>query len=99
MTLRNLRSLKWKKVRKGDSLSTTLFNLALEHVTRNINRGTLRTRGGQIVAYADDIVLITDNQEKRNNEGKVERITVEAGKLELRLNECKTKMMRFGRKS
>lgn len=42
----------------GDSLSTSLFNIAFEYVIRKIDRGTLR-KWGKIVAYADDIVLVT----------------------------------------
>ncbi|XP_072401635.1 uncharacterized protein [Diabrotica undecimpunctata] len=51
-----------KGVRQEDSLSATLFNLALEYIVRKINKGTLRTREGQLVANADDIVLITKNK-------------------------------------
>ncbi|XP_056640928.1 uncharacterized protein LOC130447902 [Diorhabda sublineata] len=46
-------------VRQGDALSTTLFNLALEYVMRKIDKRTIKTRSGQIVAYADDIAFIT----------------------------------------
>ena len=46
-------------VRQGDALSATLFNLALQYVPRRIEKGTVRTKGEQIVAYADDIALIT----------------------------------------
>lgn len=36
-------------VLQGDALSAMLFNIALEHVTRTINGGTLRTKRAQIV--------------------------------------------------
>src|SRR3978361_2577824 len=68
----------FKGVRQGDSLSATLFNLALEYVTRNINKGTVRTRGGQLVAYADDIVLIT--KRRRTMKEMLEEITEEGGR-------------------
>ena len=42
-------------VRQGDALSATLFNLALQYVLKRIEKGTLRTKGEQIVAYADDL--------------------------------------------
>lgn len=42
---------------KGDALSATLFNIGLEYDLRRINKGTVRTRGGQVVAYADDIAV------------------------------------------
>src|SRR3978361_1936150 len=87
----------FKGVRQGDSLSATLFNLALEYVTRNINKGTVRTRGGQLVAYADDIVLIT--KRRRTMKEMLEEITEEGGKMGLKLNEDKTKIMRLGKKA
>lgn len=48
-----------KGVRKEDSQSATLFNI--ENVMRNMIEGNLGTRGRQIIAYADDIVLVTKN--------------------------------------
>ena len=41
-------------VRQRVSLSATLFNIALKYVLRRIEKGTLRTKREQIVAYADD---------------------------------------------
>lgn len=43
-----------KGVKQGGALPETLFNLVLQHVIRNINKGTLRTAGRQIIAYADN---------------------------------------------
>lgn len=85
-----------KGVRQGDSLSATLFNLALEYVVRKINKGTLRTKGGQIIAYADDIVLVT--KRRRIMKDMINEIIEEGKEIGLRLNEDKTKIMRFGRK-
>lgn len=50
-----------KRVRQGDTLSTTLFNFALKYIDRKINKGTPRNRG-QIRAYADDIAFETNNR-------------------------------------
>lgn len=38
--------------------SATSYNLLFRYITRNINEGTLRTSGGQIIAYVDDIADI-----------------------------------------
>lgn len=37
----------------------TLFNLALENVTRKINRENLRN--GQVIEYADDTIVMAKN--------------------------------------
>lgn len=47
-----------KGIRREDYLSITLFNLVLEYVVRNVDKGNIRTVGGQFTAYADDIVLV-----------------------------------------
>lgn len=82
-------------VRQGDSLSALLFNIALEYVLRNISKGTLRTRGGQLIAYADDIVLVTKN--RRIMKEMLLEIVEEGAKMGLKLNENKTKFMRVGK--
>lgn len=49
-----------KLVKQEDTLSATLFSWALEHVVHNIDKAdTLRTKGYQILAYADDAAIIT----------------------------------------
>lgn len=75
-----------KGVKQGDSLSATLFNLALEYATRNVNKRTLRTGGGQIVAYADDVVIMTKRREIMKN---IEEIVHEGEKIGLKINETK----------
>ena len=85
-----------KGVRQGDALSATLFNLALEYVVRKINTGTLRTRGGQIIAYADDIVLVT--KRRKIMKDMLSEIIEEGKKIGLEINEDKTKIMRIGKK-
>lgn len=50
-------------VKQGDSLSATLFNLALHSIVGNIAvSGTIANKSSQVYAYADDIVLIAKNQ-------------------------------------
>lgn len=49
----------YKSVRLGYALSTTLFNLTLEHVPRRINKGNIGTGRGPRTAYADDLLLVT----------------------------------------
>lgn len=39
-----------KAVRQGDALSATLFNLALEYVTKKINKNNLGAAGEQLIA-------------------------------------------------
>jgi hypothetical protein len=58
-------------IRQGDSLSTLLFNIALEKVMREIiinPGGTIFNRSKQYthMAYADDIVIIARNTEDLN---------------------------------
>ncbi|CAG9829791.1 unnamed protein product [Diabrotica balteata] len=85
-----------KGMKQGDALSTTLFNLALEYVLRNINKGNLRTRGGQIIAYADDIVIIAKNRKIMKE--MLEEIREKGEVMGLRLNQEKTKILRLGKK-
>lgn len=47
-----------KGVKQEDSLSSTLFNMTVEYITRKINKETIITRGGQIIVYVDDVVLV-----------------------------------------
>lgn len=86
-----------KGVRQGDSLSATLFNLTLEYVTKKINKKSIRTNGGQIIAYADDVVLITKRREIM--EEMVQEIVTEGEKVGLKLNANKTKIMRYGKQT
>lgn len=61
--MRNTRVKIEKRVSQGDFLSATLFNIVLEYATRNINKGIINTREGQILAYADDLVIITKTRD------------------------------------
>lgn len=84
-----------KGVKQGDALSAVLFNLVLQYVTRKVNKGTLRARGGQVIAYADDIVVIAKRREILSE--MVEEIVNEGNKVGLKINENKTKIMKFGK--
>lgn len=81
-------------VRQGDALSTILFNIVLERVVRNISinpGGTIFNRMVQIMAYADDVVLISRSiQEMKTSFIQLEE---ESTKMGLRVNETKTKYM------
>ena len=52
----------WNGLRQGDALACILFNMALEKIIReaNINqRGNILYKSVQILAYADDIDIIS----------------------------------------
>ena len=49
-------------VRQGDALSTILFNIVLERAIRGMEinpGGTIYNKTSQILAYADDVVIIS----------------------------------------
>lgn len=85
-----------KGVRQGDALSATLFNIAMESVIRKADcKGTIRTRQQQIIAYADDIVIIA-----RTKEALTQTFTAmekAANSIGLKTNSTKTKYMRLQR--
>jgi Reverse transcriptase (RNA-dependent DNA polymerase) len=81
-------------LRQGDVLSTLLFNVVLEIIERRTKlqtNGTIFYRQTQILAYADDIDIIGRSQAAvRDAYLALER---EANKVELKINESKTKYM------
>lgn len=62
-----------KGLKQGDAISATLLNLALEYILCDIDKTeSKRTMGRQIIAYADDIVIITKQRKEiisREGEG------------------------------
>lgn len=84
-------------VRQGDALSATLFNIVLEKIIRATNcKGTIVNRESQILAYADDVVIIA--RTKRGMTEILRIIKEEASKIGLNINENKTKYMRCSRR-
>ena len=81
-------------MRQGDALSTVLFNIVLERAVRRIEinpGGTIYNRVSQVVAYADDLVLISRSvQELQEHFLQLEQ---EAKKVGLSVNTLKTKYM------
>ena len=89
-----------KGVKQGDSLSTILFNMVLEVVMRKVDinpGGTIYNRMAQIVAYADDIVIISRSLLDMKN--CFNQIEEEGRKVGLEINERKTKYMIASRKN
>jgi hypothetical protein len=86
----------WTGLRQGDSLSPILFNVALEKVVREMNMGQqegVNLQGHTIIllAYADDLVLVTESQEELKS--LFRRLEKSSSKIGLRVNEEKTKYM------
>ncbi|KAE9535061.1 hypothetical protein AGLY_008353 [Aphis glycines] len=89
-------------LRQEDSLLPILFNITLEKVIRKMNMGqhegvNLQGHTIGLLAYADDLVLITESQ----NELKLlfRRLEKSLAKISLRINKEKTKYMSVKRKS
>ena len=91
--LANCFSIK-RGVKQGDALSTILFNVVLERAIRGMEinpGGTIYNRTSQILAYADDVVIISrSGQELRHMFMQLES---ESKKVGLKINESKTKYM------
>ena len=84
-----------REVRQRDVLSATLLNLALQYVLRRIEKGTLRTKREQMVAYVDDIALVTRSRGRMRE--VLEEMATEGAKTGLKINEEKTKIMRIAK--
>ena len=81
-----------KGVRQGGALSTILFNIVLERVIRKIEinpGGTIYNRMVQIMAYADDDVLI--GRSVQDLQVSFEQLEQEGRKVGLRVNTKKTR--------
>lgn len=80
-------------VRQGDALSATLFNIALEETIKDLDiKGSLTTKEGQIIAYADDIVILARTRKKMEDTFK--KMRTAAKNMGLLINENKTKYIR-----
>lgn len=85
-------------VRQGDALSASLFNIALERIIQRTNcRGTIRNKETQLVAYADDVVLISRSEESMAE--VLQNIEEAAKEMRLIINCEKTKYMKCERTS
>ena len=87
-------------VRQGDSLSTTLFNLyvndlvqEIKSLGRGVNCGNFQI---SILLYADDIVLVADNE--NNLQTMLDQCTAWTNKWKLAVNIDKTKVMHIRKK-
>jgi len=82
-------------VRQGDSLSTTLFNIFINDLVDDINSLNLGVTCGNlqvsILLYADDIVLIADNE--TDLQKMLDQCTSWTEKWKLTVNTDKTKIM------
>ena len=81
-------------LRQGDGLSCLLFNIALEGVIRRAGlnmRGTIFTKSGQLVCFADDIDVIGRSLETVTEQ--YTRLKREAARMGLKVNVSKTKYM------
>ena len=81
-------------IRQGDSLSTLLFNIGLEHIMRKITinpGGTIFNRMFQYLAFADDVVILSRNLTSLDEILKV--IQEETNLSGLEINNTKTKYM------
>ena len=84
-----------KGVRQGDTISPKLFNAVLEEIFREIDLSSsgINVNGKWLshLRFADDIVLVGDSCE--GLEEVVSRLRVASGKVGLKINLLKTKVM------
>ena len=84
-------------VRQGDSLSPTLFGIFINDIAQEINQMDIGVQAGDvklsILMYADDIVLMAENE--NNLQTMLDFINQWCKKWKLIVNEDKTKIMHF----
>jgi hypothetical protein len=88
-----------KRGLRRDSLSCCLFNLALERVIRDAKldiRGNIYTRMVQIMAYADDLVIVGRTIQAMKEAFMA--LETSARKMGLAVNEEKAKFMEVDKK-
>ena len=81
-------------LRQGDSLSSLLFNLCMEKITRNVRinpGGTIFNRTRQYLVYADDVVILGRSEEYI--EKTLEEMAAITHQIGLQMNDTKTKYM------
>lgn len=84
----------YRGMRVRDYLSTLLLNIAIEGIVSACNlNGSITEETSQIVAYVDELVLISKNQEAL--EDALLKISSEAGERGLEINVEKTKYMKI----
>ncbi|XP_055382796.1 uncharacterized protein LOC129612958 [Condylostylus longicornis] len=83
-------------VRQGDALSALMFNLLLQHALGKLyTDGNIFSRTSQIMAYADDVVII--GRSVRAMCEAFVKIENETSKIGLKINEAKTKYLEMSR--
>lgn len=85
-------------VRQGDGLSPILFNFAIEEALQKVSEVDLGVEVGSkinILAFADDVAIITEKMEDLKTIVKI--FVKEAETLGLKTNDTKTKYMHFTR--
>jgi hypothetical protein len=83
-----------RRVRQGDGLSVTMFNLVLHKALKNLEQSNMiSNRLTQICGYVDDILVIARSLPAL--EAMRAEISREAGRVGLVINPDKTKYMRF----
>lgn len=81
-------------VKQGDCISPSLFNLVLEKALKkasSIGRGTIVGDEVKLLAFADDIVVLAEEEEELKRTAKV--LIEEAQRVGLRINQDKTECM------
>ena len=81
-------------LRKGDSLSTLLFNQCMEKIIRNVrikSGGTVYNRTRQYLAYADDVVIL--GRSEKYIKKTLEEMAAVTQQIGLQTNDTKTKYM------
>jgi hypothetical protein len=81
-------------LRKGDSLSTLLFNQCMEKIIRNVRinpGGTVYNRTRQYLAYADNVVIL--GRSEKCIKKTLEEMAAVTQQIGLQTNDTKTKYM------